>query len=132
MPPVAATLVGAPGGAAGVMLFEAVEADPVPAEFTALTVNVYAVPLVSPFTVAVVVDPPTEVVTLPGLDTTVYEVMAAPLLEAGATHVTVACAFPAVAFTPVGAPGGPAGITAFDGAEAGPLPTEFAAVTVKV
>jgi hypothetical protein len=46
--------------------------------------------------------------------------------------LTVACPLPAVALTPVGAPGTPAGVTAFDGADAGPVPTPFVAATVKV
>jgi len=58
--------------------------------------------------------------------------MAAPPLEAGAVHVTVACPFPAVALTLVGAPGGAAGVTLLDGTEAGLLPAQLAAVTVKV
>ena len=44
-------------------------------------------------------------VTLPGFEVTVYEVMGLPPFEAGAVKVTVAWAFPAVAFTPVGALG---------------------------
>ena len=58
--------------------------------------------------------------------------MAAPPFEAGAVQLTVACASPAVAMTLVGAPGTVAGVTAADGADAGPVPTTLAAVTVKV
>ena len=59
--------------------------------------------------------------------------MALPPL-AGAVHETPAAAFPAVALTPVGAPGavGAVGVTALDGAEFGPVPTAFVADTVKV
>jgi hypothetical protein len=39
---------------------------------------------------------------------------------------------PGVALASVGAPGGAAGTTAFDGAEDGPSPTLFVAVTVNV
>jgi hypothetical protein len=53
-------------------------------------------------------------------------------LAAGAVNVTAAWAFPAVAVPIVGAPGTPAGVTLFDGADAGPVPTAFVAVTVKV
>ena len=53
-----------------------------------------------------------------------------PLL--GAVHDTVTEAWPAVATTPVGALGGPVGVTAFDGAEDELVPIEFVAVTVKV
>ena len=53
MPAVAVPIVGAPGtvaGATGVTLFDAVDGGPVPMPLLALTVNVYAVPLVSPLT----------------------------------------------------------------------------------
>jgi hypothetical protein len=53
-------------------------------------------------------------------------------LEAGAVQVTVACALPAVADTPVGAPGTLAGTTALEGVDAGPVPTALVAVTVNV
>ena len=58
-----------------------------------------------------------------------------PPFEAGAAKLTVACALPAVAVTLVGAPGavaGAAGVTLFDGSDAGPVPIELVAVTVKV
>jgi hypothetical protein len=55
----AVTLVGAPGtvvvtGAVGVTAFEGADAGPVPIAFVAVTLNVYAVPLVSPVTVVLV------------------------------------------------------------------------------
>ena len=55
-----------------------------------------------------------------------------PPVEDGAVHDTVACPLPAVAVTPVGAPGGPDGVTAFEGADAAPFPATLAAVTVNV
>ncbi len=58
--------------------------------------------------------------------------IALPPLSAGAMNVTVACAVPAVALTPVGAPGTVVGVTAFDAADAGPVPMALVAVTVKV
>ena len=61
--------------------------------------------------------------------------IAAPPSEAGADHDTVACPLPGVAFAPVGAPGTVAdadGITGVEAADAGPVPTPFVAVTVKV
>ena len=61
--------------------------------------------------------------------------IAEPPFDAGAVKVTVAWPLPAVAVTPVGAPGTVApwsGVTGFDGAEAAPVPTPFVAVTVKV
>jgi hypothetical protein len=50
----------------------------------------------------------------------------------GGVHDTVAWALPPVAVTPVGAAGTLAGVTALDGAEAGPAPTAFVATTVNV
>ncbi len=52
LPPTAVTLVGAPGIVAGVTEFEALEAVLVPIAFTAVTVNVYAVPFDNPVTVS--------------------------------------------------------------------------------
>ena len=58
--------------------------------------------------------------------------IALPPLLLGAVKLTVACALPRVAVTPVGAPGTVAGVTALDGDEAAPAPTALLAVTVKV
>lgn len=70
---------------------EAADAGPVPAELVAVTVNVYAVPFVSPLTVAEVVVPLAVVaVKPPGAEVTVYDVMEAPPFEAGGVQVTVA------------------------------------------
>ena len=46
--------------------------------------------------------------------------------------LTVAEAFPRVALPIVGAPGTVAGVTAFDAAEAAPVPAALVAVTLKV
>ena len=54
-----------------------------------------------------------------------------PVLD-GAVQVTVADPLPAVAATPVGAPGNVAGVTGLDGAEACPVPVALVAATVKV
>jgi hypothetical protein len=59
-------------------------------------------------------------------------VIALPPLLAGTVKATVALALPAVAVPIVGAPGTVAGVTLFDTAEAGPVPTALVAVTVKV
>jgi hypothetical protein len=56
-PPLAETPVGVPGTWAGVTVFDAAEAEPVPALLVALTVNVYAVPFVSPVTVIGLAEP---------------------------------------------------------------------------
>jgi hypothetical protein len=68
----------------------------------------------------------------PGLEVTVYPVIAEPPLLTGAVNVTVACAFPAVAVPIVGAPGTVEGITEFEAELAGPVPLALVAVTVKV
>jgi len=86
--------------------------------------------LVSPLTVhgldaAVQVRPP-------GDEVTVYPVMAEPPSLTGTVHDTTAEALPAVADAAVGAPGTVAGVTAYEGADAGPVPEMLVAVTVKV
>ena len=69
----------------------------------------------------------------PGEAVTVYPVSGLPPLLTGATHLTTADPFPAMADTPDGAPGTVAaalGTTGADAAEAGPVPTAFRARTV--
>ena len=63
------TPVGAPGTETGVTAEEADDAEPVPTAFVALTVNVYAVPFVSPVTV--MGDDTPDADMSPGLDVTV-------------------------------------------------------------
>jgi hypothetical protein len=116
-------------GADGVTELDEDEGGPNPAAFWARTTNVYATPLVSPVTEAEAVL--ALAVTPPGLDVTTYAVIALPLLEA-LFQLTAACAFPADAVTPVGAPGSPKGTTAFEAALFGPLPTAFEAYRLKV
>src|SRR4051812_49828747 len=113
-------MVGAPGTVAGVTLFEADDAAPVPTALVAVTVNVYAVPFVRPATVH---GEDAHVPVWPSEEVAVYDVIADPPLLAGAVKVTVACALPAVAVPMVGAPGTVAGVTLFDADEAGPVPT---------
>jgi hypothetical protein len=55
---VAVTLVGAPGGVAGVTELLVPEIEPVPTAFVAVTVKVYAVPFVKP---VIVIGLPVEV-----------------------------------------------------------------------
>jgi hypothetical protein len=81
-------------------------------------------------------DPRTSVTgcgVVPMYGVTVYFVMPLPPF-AGAVQLTVADAFPALALTPLGAPGavGPVGVAALEAVEAGPVPTALVAVTVKV
>jgi hypothetical protein len=88
----------------GVTLFDAALDGPVPAPFVAVTVNVYAMFVVSPETVIGEAAP--VAVRPPGEDVTVYVVMAElPVLE-GAVKATDAEVGPATdAVTDVGAPG---------------------------
>src|SRR5215210_5727578 len=58
--------------------------------------------------------------------------MGLPPSDAGATHVTRADPVPALAVTPVGAPGTVAGTTAPVAGDAVPAPTAFVAATVNV
>ena len=71
---------------------------------------------------------------MPTYARTVYVLIVDPPLETGAVQLTVAAALPAVTTLIAGAPGTvtAAGITALDGAEAGPAPTAFVAETMKV
>jgi hypothetical protein len=139
LPAVAATPVGAPGtdGPVGVTAFDDEDAGPVPLAFVAVTVKVYAVPFVRPVTV---VDVPgglpvsvTAVCAVgPANGVTVYLVIELPPLFDGAVQLTVADWFPAVAVTPVGAPGKFVGVTLFDGDEAALVPLALVAVTANV
>src|SRR4051812_16538953 len=93
----------------GVTALEAAEAGDVPIAFVAVTLKVYAVPLVSPVTVAVVAGGlPVTVIgvcaVVPTYGVTVYPVTGLPLFG-GAVHRTVENPSPAVALTPVGAAG---------------------------
>jgi hypothetical protein len=80
----------------------------------------------------VVLVPAVLAVIPPGVEVTVYPVIALPPLSAGAVQLTPAEAFPAVAVTLVGAPGTAIGVTLLDAAEAGPSPAAFVATTVNV
>ena len=131
-PAVAETLVGAPGIVIGVTAVEADDTTLVPTALVAVTVNVYAVPLVSPVTLAASVPLDQLAVCPPGLAVTMYPVINDPPVDAGALHVTVACVFPAVADTLVGAPGVVAGVTAFDPLDVAPTPTVLIVVTTNV
>jgi hypothetical protein len=97
------TAVNPNNGATGVTEALAEDAGEVPIAFVAVTVNVYEVPFDKPVTVNGL-EPP-DAVSPPGLDVTVKLVIAEPPLLAGALNDTVACALPALALTPVGAPG---------------------------
>ena len=68
---VAVTDVGAPGAVAGTAVADATDATPVPAEFVAVTVNVYEVPLERPVTVHEVAGAVALQVNEPGEEVTV-------------------------------------------------------------
>ena len=90
-PPVALMPVGVPGAvAAGVTEEEALEVGPVPTALVAVTVKVYAVPLVKPVTVIGDDVPVTAAVPPPGEAVTVYPVIADPPVFVGAVKLTVA------------------------------------------
>ena len=130
--PVAEIPVGAPGAiAAGVTADDALEAVPVPTELVAVTVKVYAVPLVSPVTV--IGDEAPVAVRPSGEEVTVYPVITAPPVFVGAVKLTVALPLLTIAEMLVGTPGAiGAGVTADDALEELPAPLPFVAVTVKV
>ena len=69
LPAVAVRLVGIPGTDTGITEFDADDAELVPTAFVAVTVNVYAVPLVRPVTV--IGDALPVPVIPPGLEVTV-------------------------------------------------------------
>ena len=85
-PAVAVTAVGVPGTSSGVTAFEGADAGPVPIEFVAVTVNVYAWPFVSPVTMIGLAAPPA--LWPPGEAVTVYEVIGAPPVLAGGANET--------------------------------------------
>lgn len=137
-PAVAVTAPGALGGPVGVTAFDGADGALVPAEFVAVTVNVYVDPLTRPLTVALVGAGAPDTVTgvcgaVPMNGVTVYDVIVAPF-EAPAVQVTTADPVPATALTFVGAPGGEAGagVTALDGVDAALVPMALTAATVKV
>lgn len=68
----------------------------------------------------------------PGDEVTVYPVIELPPLDPGAVQLTTDDALATVPETPVGAPGGPAGVTLLDALEADEFPAAFVATTVKV
>jgi hypothetical protein len=130
LPAVATGLVGASGTILGITDPDAAEATEFPAALVATTVKVYDTFVVKPVTTRGELAP--VVVKFTGEDVTVYAVIVLPPVEAGAINVTLACALPAVATGPVGAPGTVIGVTAVDAAEATEFPAALVATTVKV
>jgi hypothetical protein len=87
----------------GVTVQDGSEGIPVPTEFEADTVKVYAVPFFSPLTVMGLCLP--ETLMRPGYDVTVYLVTGVVPCTFGAVKLTLASPLPAVAVTPVGGSG---------------------------
>lgn len=129
----AAASRGAPGRVDGVTGSEESEAAPVPTMLVAMTVNVYAMPLVRPVTVQELLVALAVQVFPSGLEVTVYLVIGRPPVSTGAVQETTETpsAFD-VPMTAVGASGGPSGVTAADGSEAAPPPATLEAQTLKV
>jgi hypothetical protein len=101
LPTTLKTLTGFSGadGNDGIIIFDAVDANDVPTELVAVTVNVYSVPFVNPVTVAVVAFAPADAVTPSGMDVTVYPVIGTPPLNIGTLQFTIAVVFPFFAVT---------------------------------
>jgi len=89
-PGVAVTAIGAPGTVLGVVAALASDSGEVPIALVAVTVKVYAVPLVRPVIVAVLAAPVVLTVAPSGDAVTVYLVITEPPLLAGAVHDTTA------------------------------------------
>jgi hypothetical protein len=124
-----------PEEATGVTSALGADAAEIPTALVAVTLNVYAVPLARPVTVAVVA-PVVVALFPPGLAVTVYPVIGDPPSLAGAAQDTTAWASPGVAVTPVGAVGtvdaGAVGMTPVNGSDAGEVPAALVAVIVNV
>jgi hypothetical protein len=121
-------MVGKTGGAV-------VAATPVPAEFTAATVNEYEVPDASPVISIESASPASMVVGVPegrGVYVTMYLVIANPPSLAGALQVRCSLVLDrGVALKFCGGLGGPSGMPTAP-SEAGPVPATVVAVTVQV
>ena len=135
-PKSALAITGATGTVAGTSDADGRETGPVPSAFVATTVKMYCCPLVRPVTtqeLAPLVAGAVEQVKPPGIEVTVYSVMARPPVLIGADHDTVdlLSSFE-LATTRSGSDGTPVGVTAADADDAFPAPTQFTATTLKV
>ena len=132
-PAVIPEIVGALGVVAGETLLEALLETLLPTLFVAVTVKVYAVPLVKPVTT--IGDEAPVPVKPPGVEVTVYPVIAEPPSDAGVVNATETCVFPLVAEPIIGASGtvGPDdGVTLLEAPLEVLLPAEFVATTENV
>ena len=100
-PGVAVRSVGVPGIVCGVTDPDDAESGPAPPAVAAATVNVYAVPLVSPVTTQLRA-PFVLHVYPPGVEVATYPVMTRPPRSAGALQLTVTCWSSGTASTLVG------------------------------
>ena len=124
---------GAPGTVANTKPPEAAETGPAPMAFTARAVQVYVLPAVSAVTVIGLAAPFAEPVAPLSEDVqvTVYEVIAAAPLPAGAENVTATDPFPRVATPIVGEPGTVAAVKDVEATDAVPAPIALVAATVQ-
>ncbi len=128
----ASILVGASGSVAGVTVLVAGDELEVPTVLVAVTVNVYAVPLVRPLIVQESAPDDNPQVRPPGLVVTVYAVIVDPPLLTGALHDTTTCVLPLTPATLVGAPGSVIGVTTLEAGDELDVPAALVAVTVNV
>ena len=132
-PAVIPEIVGALGVVAGVTLLESLLETLFPTLFVAITVKVYAVPLVKPVTI--IGDEVPVPVKLPGFEVAVYPEIEEPPSDAGVVNATETCIFPLVVEPIIGASGtvGPDdGVTLLEALLEVLLPTEFVATTENV
>jgi hypothetical protein len=109
---------------------DAADAAEVPTAFVAVTVNVYAVPGVSPVTVMV---PEPEPEPPLGLEVAVYCVIGEPPSLPGAVNLTLAVVDPVAMTAPIpGMPGTPSALTCDEAADAAEVPAVFVAVALNV
>src|SRR5262245_44551159 len=123
-------MVGAPGTVAGTNAFDAADAGPVPTALVAVTLHVYVLPLVSP-EITIGLEAPEPLRATPPFDDVQLAlklVIALPPSLPG-VKATDADPLPRVAVPMTGAAGTvTVSTTAFDAAEAGPVPLMFVAV----
>jgi hypothetical protein len=124
-------IVGASGTTFGVIDVEADDGVELPRALVATTVNVYAVPAVNPVTV-IGEDVPDAVIP-PGLEVTVYPVIAVPPFALGAVNGTETEVADAIVGIPIiGAPGTILGVIETEADEGVEVPALVVAVTVNV
>jgi len=128
LPATTAPIPGADGTEAGVTEFDVIDGSPAPFAFTALTVQLTAVPLTSGDTERGELVPLADAVP----HVARYPVIDLPPLLFGATKVKETLESPAAATTFVGTPGMVDGVTELEEVDAGPVPAAFIARTVQV